>query len=133
MSAVYCISPLFWLSKQIPLGIQLLNENRLPEMAQIMEELQKYTPKLEREEPTEVGGKSVVLDKSSMLPLLLGGDQLTAARARGALSIRASHDRSEDRLEGLIPVVEDWHARLTFAKVSIYIQVSLGVIHRTFV
>ena len=102
----------------MPLGIQLLNENKLPEMAQIMERLQKYVPMLPKEEPAEVSGKPLVLDKGSMLPVLLGGDQLTAARARGASAVRASHDRSYERL---IPVVEDWHARLTFAKVSVHV------------
>lgn len=91
-------------------------------MAQIMEALQKYTPSLSILELSKVNGKEVLLDKSRHLPILLGGDQLTAARARGAMSIRASHDTALDRLEGLIPVLEDWHARLTLAKVSVTIN-----------
>lgn len=81
-----------------------------------MERLQEYVPKVLREDLIEVSGRTVILDKGSMLPIFLGGDQLTAARARGALSTMACHDRSADRLEGLIPVVEDWHASLTLPR-----------------
>ena len=43
--------------------------------------------------------------------MLLGGDQLTAARARGAQRIRSNSERSLDRLEGFEPTSEDWHAK----------------------
>ena len=45
--------------------------------------------------------------------LLFGGDQLTAARARGAQRIRSNSERPLDRLEGLEGVCEDWHAKAT--------------------
>ena len=48
----------------------------------------------------------------------LFGDQLTVARARGAIDIRFTNDPEKDKLHGLIPVVEDWHTRMTFLKVS---------------
>lgn len=46
--------------------------------------------------------------------ILLGGDQLTYARVRGAQSMRVNHENSA---AGFIPVVEDWHAKMTFMKV----------------
>ena len=49
--------------------------------------------------------------------ILLGGDQLTCARVRGAQSMRVNHENSADGLAGFIPVVEDWHAKMTFMKV----------------
>ena len=42
----------------------------------------------------------------------MGGDQLTVARVRGIQALWQAQDRPVDRLEGLIPVVEDWHARM---------------------
>ena len=41
---------------------------------------------------------------------LFGGDQLTACRCRGAQSARINDDDTAERLIGLVPVVEDWHA-----------------------
>ena len=41
-----------------------------------------------------------------------GGDQMTAARARGSQRVRSNSERGKDRLEGLQPVVEDWHAKV---------------------
>ena len=40
-----------------------------------------------------------------------GGDQLTAARVRSSQKVRCNSHRGCDRLEGLVPVVEDWHAK----------------------
>lgn len=50
---------------------------------------------------------------------LLGGDQLTAARARGAQRIRSNSLKSEDRLEGILPVSEDWHTKMCLLQVNI--------------
>ena len=45
--------------------------------------------------------------------LLFGGEQLTAKRARG-VRIRNNSTNSADRLEGLLPIAEDWHAKVVF-------------------
>lgn len=50
---------------------------------------------------------------------LAGGDQLTAARARGSQQIRCNSERGKDRLEGLQPVVEDWHAKVCLLGVCV--------------
>ena len=42
--------------------------------------------------------------------LFLGGDQLTEERARNAQKGRADGDTTFEKLEGVIPKVEDWHA-----------------------
>ena len=49
-----------------------------------------------------------------MQPVLLGGDHLTAARARGA---NKTKDAPTSRLEGLVPVAEDWHTKVIFLEV----------------
>lgn len=43
---------------------------------------------------------------------------MTAARARSSRRIRSNSTRGKDRLEGLIPVAEDWHAKVCFLGVS---------------
>lgn len=58
---------------------------------------------------------SMFLDKFHYL--LFGGDQLTVERAHGSKKCRSNEIRGLDRLEGLIPVVEDWHAKVIFLKV----------------
>lgn len=46
---------------------------------------------------------------------------MTAARARGSQRIRSNSYRGLDRLEGLQPVVEDWHAKMCLLGVSVII------------
>ena len=64
-------------------------------------------------------GENLEYDNTKMFSILFGGDQLTVARARGAAALRCNHETVCERLEGLEPVIEDWHARLTLVKVSI--------------
>ena len=45
---------------------------------------------------------------------------LTAKRARGAQHIRENSDRKRHRLEGIIPIIEDWHAKMCLVGVSHY-------------
>ena len=59
---------------------------------------------------------------TSFFTVLLGGDQLTVARAKGAQAMMASHDRPSDHLEGIIPIVEDWHSRMTLMRVIIFFK-----------
>ena len=47
-----------------------------------------------------------------------GGDQMTVARTRGTQRIRSNAERGKERLEGLVPVIEDWHAKMCFLGVS---------------
>ena len=50
--------------------------------------------------------------------ILLGGDQLTCARIRGAQGLRKAHDCTDHQLKSYVPCVEDWHSRLTLVTVS---------------
>lgn len=45
---------------------------------------------------------------------------LTAKRARGAQHIRENSDRKRHRLEGIIPIIEDWHAKMCLVGLSHY-------------
>ena len=42
--------------------------------------------------------------------VFFGGDQLTEERATNARDARSDGDNEFERLEGVIPKVEDWHA-----------------------
>ena len=76
-------------------------------------------PTLHNEECVPLSdGNTVTVDKTSFHKVLLGGDQLTATRVRGTKSLKQIETRAVDRLHGLIPVVEDWHARMAFVTVS---------------
>lgn len=88
-------------------------------MCKIMERHYSYVPKLGRIENMNLpSGESEEIRRLDTWTTLFGGDQLTVARARGAINIRRGHDDPEDQLQGLL---EDWHARLTLMKVSWYL------------
>lgn len=86
----------------------LKNENKLDEMVDILSELQRFVP-------TAEGGSD---GKTPIHQVLFGGDQLTAKRARSAIRIRANSVTDADRLQGFIPVSEDWHTKVIFLEVS---------------
>ena len=67
-------------------------------------------------------GEMLDFDDTSIFSVLHGSDHLTVARARGAQAMRASHDRPSDHLEGIIPVVEDWHSRMTLMRVILFLK-----------
>lgn len=84
----------------------------------IIEKMQKYVPKQDIVESTILPNGDIKRSNSQdMWEVLVGGDQLTAARIRGAQSIRINSHDALSKLRGVHPVVEDWHARLTLLKV----------------
>ena len=96
-------------------------ENKVDEMCFILKEIHRYVPTemitLNLTLPT---GESKPVDSELFHRILLGGDQLTAARARSACSARLDHGSSGKRLCGILPVMEDWHAKMCYLKVSSY-------------
>jgi len=103
----------------VPLGVILKNENKLKEMAEILDDLGKYVPINRSTEIVDINGKSLNVDKSVFSRRLLFGDQLTVARVRGASVLRSTHITPDDSLNGFVPVVADWHSRLCLVTVSI--------------
>ena len=79
----------------------LKNENINGEMIEIMENLHQYVPT-----------KSVGSSREIAENYLFGGDQLTCARARSAKRHRQDSATAVERLEGLLPVIEDWHTKM---------------------
>lgn len=92
-------------------------------MCEIMDKLHDYVPAKQVVETFDIfeDGNPVEMEECVFHQILLGGDQLTVARARGSAAIHADHIAhictSRDRLEGLLPVVEDWHAKQCLLKV----------------
>lgn len=106
---------------QMPLGVQLHNENKLDEMSVILQHYMTLVPTVPREGQLVLpNGGEIDYDDSQLYKILLGGDQLTAARVRGTQALRQTEDKVVDRLQGLIPVVEDCHTRMALVMV-IYI------------
>ena len=115
----------------------LKNEQKHDEMVEILDHLQQYVPSVTTTEKVHAPGLSepaeIFVDKfhhlalgrllvyltavdsnsyHSVLFCLTGGDQLTAARTRSSQRIRCNSVRGKDRLEGVVAVVEDWHAKV---------------------
>ena len=93
-------------------------------MCEIMEKLHEYVPATNVKEYYDLfdDGYLMEVEEETFHQILFGGNQLTVARARGSCSIRCDHVTSitsrRDRLEGLLPVVEDWHAKQCLLKVT---------------
>ena len=112
-----------FLGVQVPLGILLKNESRDEDMVDIMKGLHPYVPTHTTQSTQTIPGsdtdiQDIQVVKDTFHVILFGGDQMTVARARGSQRIRKNSERGKERLEGLAPVCEDWHAKLCFLGMS---------------
>ena len=92
----------------MPLGVTLKNETKYEEMVCVMDELQGYVPTISTSSTIEVDDDEevdVILDDFHYI--LLGGDQLTVAGARGCQRIRHCGEHGKGQLQGLLPVCEE--------------------------
>ena len=55
--------------------------------------------------------EKVEFHRARSFPIIIAGDQLTAARARGAKKAKVNSDSPTSRFEGLIPAATDWHTK----------------------
>ena len=106
----------------MPLGVLLRDENKLDEMADILDELHKYVPMVQSTESFEFakpGEETEIIHchLNRFSHILLGGDQLTVARIQGCQRIRRNLEDGRARIEGLVSVIEDWHAKMCLMKV----------------
>ena len=117
-----------WFNIQVPLGVLLYNENKLDEMGKIMAHYMTLVPTTNAEGHfTLPSGDVMDFDDTRFHKILFGGDQLTVARMRGTQALRDTQDKPVDRLEGVIPVAEDWHTRMTLMKVRHTVAFSKNV------
>lgn len=88
-------------------------------MIDIVSHLYQYVPSKECTNLVYIPSKDQFVLKESALVhnVLFGGDQLTAARVRGAIKAMANNPTPQTRLEGVVPVIEDWHAIVVLLQV----------------
>lgn len=91
------------------------------EMTDVMKHLQQYVPIESEEGEVEdpANGETVKITIDHFHYILFGGDQLTVERAFGVKNSKQNENRGLDRIEGLVPVIEDWHAKVIFLKVCV--------------
>ena len=89
-------------------------------MVQIVEGHHQYVPQVEVMEEVFLPeiNQTITVHKATTHNIMLGGDQLTKVRATSALKIKANAEKPSTRLEGIIPTLEDWHAKQTLLEVS---------------
>lgn len=85
-----------------------------------MKSLHKYVPTKAHQKTYHLDNEDLVCEEGLHHRILFGGDQLTVRRSRGAQAARSNDDRTLHayRLDGPVPVTEDWHARMTLLRVS---------------
>ena len=61
--------------------------------------------------------RMLLIDVLQYYPILLDDDQLTIARARGAICLRENHS-TDEQINGFQPAIADWHACMNLVEVS---------------
>ena len=104
----------------MPLGVLLKNENVGAEMIEIMSHLHQYVPMKPSTNMVYIPTTNEIAMEESAIyqSILFGGDQLTVARARGSITAMANSTTPIKRLEGIIPVIEDWHTLVVLLQVN---------------
>lgn len=96
-------------------------------MIEILTQLHQYVPQYTYHEEREISNGTVEkIVKANMRQILLGGDQLTAARSRSSIKAKMNSQTPSKQLLGIIPVVEDWHTKANFLGVSLVLY---GITH----
>lgn len=101
--------------------------NIADEMVHIIDHLHQYIPTKTKTQAIYVPatGDTEVIKLQSLHHLLLGGDQLTVERVKEAQTIRQNSYTATGRLEGFVPVTEDWHAKVCFLQ----LRMSDSIVH----
>ena len=97
----------------------LKSENKYEDMIDIVDHVQRYIPSQQytKEEQIPDTQETTSVKHVAFHPILFGGDQLTAKRARGSQKVRSNSSNEEDRLQGVVPTVEDWHTKACLLEV----------------
>jgi len=88
-----------------------------------MDQIHQYVPTQTNDVTTtfEDTGEIMTYTEYNFHPICCTGDQLTVACERTAQSVRHHSEDELERLEGLVPIVDDWHTNMTLVKVLIII------------
>ena len=80
----------------MPLGVLLLNENKVDEMTKILDCFHQYVPSEAVTITTATpDGNVVEYSDYKLVKIHLGGDQLTVSRVNGAKDITKDHENSK--------------------------------------
>lgn len=89
-----------------------------------MDEVHRLVPSVSTDSHQVLpNGENQLLKTETFHQILLGGDQLTAARCRGSIATRCDDDTSKGHRRGLVPIAEVWHVKYSLCKVSIIYKV----------
>ena len=97
-------------------------------MIGILESYKQYVPSQEVVLESPPPDLQDVTDESHV-PFLLGGDYLTAARARGAQLIRCNSELQKDCLNEFHPCAEDWHCKVALLQVCTITYI-ISIVHQ---
>ena len=86
-------------------------------MADILEEYKKYVPSTTVPLDEQIPNEDTTEDRM-YVTTLVGGDYLSAVGAREAQYLRGTAELKEHQLNGMLPMAEDWHAKVCFMEVS---------------
>ncbi len=102
----------------------LKSENKYEDMIDIMEHVHKYVPAIRTSEEVIIPstGEHVRTESVDFHPVIFGGDQLTVKRARGSQKIRSNSTDEAEKLEGLLPLAEDWHTKVCLLEVRLKVS-----------
>lgn len=96
-------------------------ENKYEDMIDIMQHIHQYVPALHTVDDITIQstGEHIQAERVDFHSIVFGGDQLTAKRARGSQKIRSNSKNEAEKLEGLLPVAEDWHTKVCLLEVRL--------------
>lgn len=89
-------------------------------MIDILTHLHQYVPQKQSTKSAVVPelGYCETFETEALHHILIGGDQLTAERIKGAQNLRRNSTHAAGRLEGFVPISEDWHAKVCLLQVG---------------
>ena len=59
----------------------------------------------------------IIIRSQKLRPVLFGGDQLMAERIHECRRTRSNATNTAEKLQGLLPVIEDWYSKVALWKV----------------
>lgn len=99
-------------------------------MIEILEHFKSYIPSFSID--VSIPGMEEAVQDKCYATTLVGGDYLSVARARGAQLIRSNSDLGKDRVDGFLPVAEDWHAKVCFMEVRMILIMRVYIYRSNF-
>lgn len=92
------------------------SEQNNADMLDILKVVHSYVPLVQQTTHETVNIDDIedeaIVIQQQVHPILFGGDQMTVERSRNIQNVLSTSDTASARLEGIVPVAEDWHAKI---------------------